>query len=171
MQKPIDAGMVFCYCTDMQFHSDLPTVQMSYQNFGAAWLIILRGDNPQELELAQNSLFNHEASGGSFETNPDAPGLVTFWSSEKRLAQYFVNRYWWQHGGADGPEQAELAQVCAEEYIASLRECHETFIRRDAKEKYDVEPHGMGVTGAEKPDWDLGAEAVAIGVDKAGQNE
>jgi hypothetical protein len=62
---------------------------VSYQNLGTNWLVILNG-NENDVELAFNSFYNHGATSGELDWN--ATYNATFWSTPAKMRTYFFNR-------------------------------------------------------------------------------
>jgi hypothetical protein len=133
-------------------------VDMSYQNFGSSWLIVLRGATEQ-IESAFNGLFNFCATNGQLTYQDHLQTVATFWSSEEAMDNFFFQKCLNQRvlssvdkgvrGGSAGPADAyAIAQ------LATLKTTSENFMdfTRDA---YMPETYGLGKITAENPDNDM----------------
>lgn len=130
-------------------------VSLNYQNFGAAWLGILRG-SPENIELVFNGLYNLQATENRGPTYHDAAHTVaTFWTSRKRLYKFFFNRYLLPRTtGDDGAELIASANRFADDSIAAFKDgSHEGFLRFNRT--VIPETYGQGTKSAERPDEDF----------------
>lgn len=132
-------------------------VDLTYQNFGSAWLCILRGTT-ENIESVFNGLYNFCGTNGK---EPDyrnsSHTCAVFWSDKKSLRRFFFNQYYIPrfdlNKAWDGKTIRE-AMTRAKAQIQSLREtAHEFFINFD--KVFDVDTHCVGNIKAERPDSDF----------------
>lgn len=132
-------------------------VTVGYQNFGSAWLIILRGKE-EDIELAYNSLYNLCATPNrcTLEFPEQTKTVATFWTDEQNLLRYWRNRYECLHpelGRTIAKRKCAEAENYALTQVNILRDtCHEFF--RDFS-KNVPEYFGTGTISAAKPDSDF----------------
>ena len=123
--------------------------EVSYQNFGTSWLIILKGAE-KDIEESYNSFYNFCASG--IEPNLDwrdgAKTVATFWSNETRMKDYFKNIF---EICREGLETETVAFV--DKNLAELRNSPESFW--DFRKHYMPDVHETGTIKAERPDNDF----------------
>ena len=136
----------------MKLHSDLD-VNFTYQNFGSAWLGILRGST-ENIELAFNSLFNLCATNGSKEYQDHLELIATFWTDKHAMRRYFFNRYYMPR--YNGAKDGKLARAAMRHAWAKLEQLsatsHESYLSFD---RNVAEAFGMGSITAERPDTDF----------------
>lgn len=137
----------------------IPTldVDLTYQNFGSAWLGILRGST-DNIELAFNSLFNHCATSGEHQFQDHLQCVSLFWSDRRAMRRYFFNQYFMpRYLGHLGKGQGRLARMAMRHALAKLNELattsHEFFM--DFSNRYMPETYGNGCISAERPDSDM----------------
>lgn len=75
----------------MKLYDSLP-VTLTYQNFGSAWLLIMRGPT-EDIETCYNSLYNYCATNGNLEYPEQTKTVATIWTDTTNLKRYFANRY------------------------------------------------------------------------------
>lgn len=130
-------------------------VTVKYQNFGSAWLLILRG-RTEDVELVFNGLYNLCATDGSIEYPEQTKTIGKVWTSEENLRRFFTNRFDFAN-----PDYADAIanNNCPEKdnyvntQIEELRLNHEFFLK--FSEGYMPDTYGQGTIGAEKPDDDF----------------
>lgn len=129
-------------------------VKLSYQNFGSAWLCVLRGKT-EDIELVFNGLFNWGATNGECYFVDHSQTVATFWSSEEQLTRFFYNIYSVSSSTRYKGRKANL--LASSNKIAALKEsCHEIFLRfDDGVPEIFAEGHSLGHLTAEKPDDDF----------------
>lgn len=143
-------------------------VTLAYQNFGSAWLGILRGKT-EEIDLTFNGLFNLLATSGEMEFHDHTKCLATFWTSQEGMHRFFFNQFYLpRETGKNGQEKlVALANAYAAERIAELRESHEGFMRFDRV--YMPNAYGIGTATAEKPDYNYRELATTSGLSDNGK--
>jgi hypothetical protein len=121
-------------------------VQMSFQNCGSVWLMILRGSEA-EIELAFNGLYNFGATGGRLDYTTHDKTTAKFWSNEESMYSFYYMRHYIKHNGqkaarlwAEG-KMRELRQTCEQFYSFTRRGPDATF--------------GVSTATAERPDTDF----------------
>jgi hypothetical protein len=107
-------------------------VQLSYHNFGSAWLMILRGST-EEIELTFNGLFNLCATNGELEYKDHLQTVATFWSDETNMQKFFFNQFFLprcttrkKKEKTDGAYPTGV--WIAKQKMDELRQCHEFFL-------------------------------------------
>lgn len=129
-------------------------VTFSYQNFGSAWLGILRGPT-EEIEHVFNGLYNLCGTHGKL-TYPDHLGIVgLFWTDRKMMRRFFFNRYTFPYRVASFAKQGKFIRKAMRHALAQLKlvsKHHEEF-RRYAPAS--VIPYCNGSITAERPDTDM----------------
>jgi hypothetical protein len=66
-------------------------VDFTIQNFGTAWLGILRGKT-EDIEIVFNGFFNFCATSGKLEYKDHCQTIATFWTNKRKMKRYFYNR-------------------------------------------------------------------------------
>lgn len=142
------------YIGSMKFIHNLD-VDLHYQNFGSAWLGIMRGPTEQ-IELAFNSLFNYCATNGRLEYQDHTQTVATFWTSPTQMLRYFVNRWLIPRGLGSylesNPKHFRTACWYANGFLNQLKVNHEVFQEHNIE---DLHYYTCGVAKAEKPDVDM----------------
>ena len=142
----------------MKLHSTL-NVELTYQNFGSAWLGVLRGTT-EAINQAFNGLYNFCATNGECQFQDHAQCIATFWTDRKAMRRYFFNRYNIQrYVGRDDINNGKLARASmryAHEQMNLLTgKCHEPYLNFDKQGK-DVDLYSCGgKISAERPDTDM----------------
>jgi hypothetical protein len=75
---------------------DTLNVELSYQNCGSQWLIVLAGKE-EEIELAFNGCYNLCATSGDLRFTDHTRSTATFWSKEKNMRRFFYNLNFLRH--------------------------------------------------------------------------
>lgn len=136
-----------------KFIKPYPTVNvaMTYQNFGSAWLCVLRGKT-EDIELVFNGLFNFGATNGDIQYFDHSKTVATFWSTEESLQRFFYNVS--VFSGVTRYRGKAVNQAEANKKIEYIRDhCHEPFMDFDNVFAPDV--YGVGSIKAENPDNDF----------------
>lgn len=132
-------------------------VDLSYQNFGSAWLCILRGST-ENIESVYNGLYNFCATNGKEPSYRNASQTcAVFWSDKKSLRRFFFNQHFIPRFDVDkicDGKTIRAAMRHAKECIKALRETgHEFFI--DFSHTFELDAYSVGQVKAEKPDSDF----------------
>lgn len=130
-------------------------VDLTYQNFGSAWLGILRGAT-ENIELAFNGLFNHCATNGEHQFQDHLQCVSSFWSDRRAMRRFFFNQYFMPKVVAErgNGKLARMAMRYAHTKLAELAATsHEFFM--DFSKQYMLEPYSNGCITAERPDSDM----------------
>lgn len=139
----------------MKIHKTL-SVDFGIQNFGTAWLGILRGPTEQ-IELAFNGFYNYRATEGKLEYQDGCQTIATFWTSKKKMRRYFINRYYIPAFDVDNRKSAAKtaweARRWAIEQMSLLSNSQEAFINYNKQIEPDT--YSCGIISAEKPDLSL----------------
>lgn len=143
--------------TPFRIYSNCP-VDISYQNFGSVWLVILRGKE-QDIEATFNGFFNFGATNGDLDFHDGEHTIGTFWTKEENLRWAFatirLNHYLLKGRGqkAKGRKGGfwNKALNAAEVMMGRLKQRHEPFISYSST---GVESFSTGTVRAEKPDYD-----------------
>lgn len=126
-------------------------VTMTYQNFGSAWLCILRGKT-EDIELVFNGLYNFGATNGDVQYFDHAKTVATFWSTEEQLQRFFYNVA--VFSGVTRYRGKVVNQAHANERIEYIRaNCHEPFM--DFANVFEPDVYGVGSIKAANPDDDF----------------
>tara|TARA_A100001037_G_scaffold302905_1_gene335682 strand:+ start:2027 stop:2455 length:429 start_codon:yes stop_codon:yes gene_type:complete len=64
-------------------------MKLYYQDCGTYTAVAIESDDPREIELQYNSLYNHGATDGELHYMSDRFAYV--WTDEERLEKYFLN--------------------------------------------------------------------------------
>jgi hypothetical protein len=130
----------------MKLYPSKLNVNLSYQNCGSKWLVILSGETEKDIEMAFNGLFNFCATNGKLTFTNHLKTLAYFWSSEEKMRRYFrlhcemfLDRY--------------RAHTYAQEKIKELESSSQTFFNYDKQEFVDT--YDVGTSRAERPDADF----------------
>lgn len=130
-------------------------VTLTYQNFGSAWLGILRGPTEQ-IERAFNGLFNLGGANGEHEFQDHLSMLTLFWTSKKGLRRFFFNRYFLARvtSWRGNLRLARAAMRFAQAQVSQLRETgHEAYLNFGHRSLPEI--YTCGQLTAEKPDVDM----------------
>lgn len=133
-------------------------VTLTYQNFGSAWLCILRGKT-EDIHQVFNAFWNFGATNGEYQFFDHAQTVATFWSDADSLAQCFYRmiQFSAKHQSDGRKANLQLAQAC----MNTLRgNCHEAFLDFDSM-IFMGEVYATGTISAERPD-DSFKDAVII---------
>lgn len=147
-------GAGVCHPAIMKLYPNLD-VEFTYQNFGSAWLGILRGASEQ-IELAFNGLFNLCATNGEHEFQDHLRCVSVFWSSRNAMRRFFFNQYYMPRFDAcqSNGKLVRSAMRHALRQIETLSQtCHEDFMNFD--NQYAPDTYVCGQITAEKPDSDM----------------
>lgn len=138
-------------------------VTVTYQNFGSAYLVVLRG-RQHEIELGFNSLFNFCATNGELNWPEQSKTIATFWTDKEALQKYWSLRFEFGEATRNLGDHARDLYVAAR--MEELSENHEQFL--DFSNSFVPEVHSLGTVKAERPDEDLRDMFVTNGLkDKA----
>jgi hypothetical protein len=173
VQKPIDTDFWFAsmspnkaQCaacsaepkqTIMRVYPDID-VELTYQNFGSSWLVILRGST-ENIERVFLGLWNLGATQGELEYKDHLQTVARFWSDEKNMRRFFMNQIdiplcTVPHKKKETDRVYKTACIVADAKMKVLRETsHEFFLNHRLTSPGDV--YDMGVVCAEKPDVDM----------------
>lgn len=132
-------------------------VQLSYHNFGSAWLMILKGST-EEIDLAFNGLFNLCATNGSYEFRDHLKTVAVFWSDESSMERFFFNQFFLprcttrkKKEKTDGAYPSAVS--FATNQMGQLRLCHEFFL--DFNNRFVPDTYTNGKISAERLDTDM----------------
>jgi hypothetical protein len=118
--------------------------ELSYQNCGSVWLMVIRGPQ-KDIELLFNCLFNNGATNGQLDFTTGCKTVAKFWSSEAKMWQYFYNRHF------SLPTNGSGASNYADRMVQQLRGYHVNFLDFH-RTLVMVDGMCIGVASAEKPD-------------------
>ena len=139
----------------MQLYAALP-IWFTYQNFGSAWLGILRGPT-ESIQEAFNGLYNLAATNGEFEFGDHLETIGVFWTEWRQMRRYFFNRYYMPRCDGNTKGQGKLARSAMRYALAQLdllaESCHESYLVFEDKSM--PETYGSGMICAERPDSDM----------------
>lgn len=134
-------------------------VWLTYQNFGSAWLGILRGPTEQ-IEQVFNGLFNLRATNGEMNYFDHCKTVATFWTSKPALIRFFRNQYllvrepdnYKDEISANLMNEARLYVLIQMSELAdggheALMDFSDTF--------FETSEYSMGKVSAERPDCDM----------------
>jgi len=121
-------------------------VTIAFQNYGSVWLMVLRGKE-EEILLVFNGLWNLKATSGELEFTDHNRSIAKFWSSEKRMYQFFFNRHFLQW------DSEKHAHVYARMQMDVLRQQSMVFQPQRGFPLSDA--FSMGSASAERPDLDF----------------
>lgn len=130
----------------MKLYNELD-VDLTFQNFGSQWLMIMRGEE-NDILLAFNGMWNYGATSGEIDFTDHAKTVAKFWSDEKKMLKYFKNRFWIGHNMTE-----PMAIMVAGKEMEKLRAERQTFINFNQKQMPDG--YNMGTSSAERPDSDF----------------
>jgi len=127
---------------------------LSYQNFGSAWLGILRGGY-DSIKLTCNGLFNLRGMNGKEEYHNEDKSLATFWTSEDGMRRFFYNQHYLprEMGCHDVAVLKEQAQLFAASKLDELAAHHEEFMVFNSTPQ--VSAFSSGTIAAARPDEDF----------------
>lgn len=157
---------------------------LTLQNFGSAYLLILRGTT-KDIKEGFNSFFNWGGVSSNatidLTENPNE-SIGVFWSNERALIRYWLNRYLIAHPERNektifavelnerGEPNYEILDGDAMEFIANqiaeMRSNSEKFMT--FTKSYVPAEHGIGRISAERPDHSF-LEAAHVHVTKKQQ--
>lgn len=139
----------------MKLYSNLD-VDLTYQNFGSAWLGILRGAT-ENIELAFNGLFNMCATNGGHQFQDHLELMTIFWTDRKAMRRFFFNTHFIPRCEGNKPGQLRLAREAMRFAHSRLDELsatsHENYL--DFEKVFAPETYGNGTITAERPDSDM----------------
>lgn len=140
----------------MKLHSNID-VDITYQNFGTAWLGILRGAT-ENIELVFNGLFNFCATNGDHQFQDHLQCVSLFWTDKRAMRRYFFNRYYLpRYIHKRDINNGRLVRNAMRYALGELKKLaetsHEFFLNFD--KQYSIEPYGQGCVSAERPDNDM----------------
>lgn len=129
-------------------------VSLNFQNFGSAWLGVLRGV-PQHIKLVCNGLFNLRATNGSEEYHNEERTVATYWTSEDAMRRFFYNQHYLSRemGHTNLPVLREESQLFAETQLSNMLQRHEEFMTFESNSPGIT--FGSGTITAERPDSDM----------------
>lgn len=131
-------------------------VTLHYQNFGSAWLCILRGPT-EKIKEVFNGLFNLCATNGELEFQDHLEMVATFWTDKRAMRRFFFNQFFMpRFMGNRGRGQGKLARMAmrfAWQRLEAMSSCHEFYL--DFANHYVPETYGNGCISAERPDIDM----------------
>lgn len=152
--------------TDMKLYKNLD-VNLSYQNFGSTWVLVLRGKT-EDIELAVNGLYNWGATNGDCEYYDHTQTVGVIWTDKPSLLKFFESQARNQLL-VDIPFDKDKAnrhyrkclafninvasKELARQRIEELQHQHENFFRFANGQM--PETYGTGTIGAERPDNDM----------------
>jgi hypothetical protein len=135
-----------------------PTVDVdfNYQNFGSAWLGILRGAT-ENIELVFNGLYNLCATNGTHQFQDHLQCVSIFWTDKRAMRRFFFNRYYLprftSRFDVNNGKLVRQAMRHAHEQLAILsQDSHETYLRFN---RSMPETYSSGTICAERPDNDM----------------
>jgi hypothetical protein len=151
----IDVGRVLPHChfeltNIMRLYQNLD-VNLTYQNFGSTWALVLRGKT-EDIEQAANGLYNWGATNGDCEFYDHAQTVGVIWTDKPSLQKFFENVIEQQLFNEDKPMHAGV-KTEAEARIQEMQSCHENFF--DFANRFVPETYGTGTMTAERPDADM----------------
>jgi hypothetical protein len=127
-------------------------VVLTYQNFGSAWLCVLRG-NTENIDLVFNGLFNLCATNGDYQFFDHLQTVAVFWSDRKAMRRFFFNQTY-LYESQPCLRAAKRAMRKALDMILKLRaNGHEFFM--DFSNQFVAEIYATGQMTAERPDSDF----------------
>lgn len=131
-------------------------VDLTYQNFGSAWLGVLRGAT-DNIELAFNGLYNFCATNGSLSYQDHVKCVATFWSDRKGMRRFFFNQHYIpRFEDRNHPDNGRLVRQSmrhAQAQMSLLCASHEPFM--DFDNRFAPAVFTCGKITAERPDSDL----------------
>jgi hypothetical protein len=101
-------------------------VTLTIQDYGTAWLGILRG-SPADINLVFNGLYNWKATNGDCEYTTD--NVAIFWTSPKQMERFFFNQIEVSCSTDDCPANIKANARAKVEWVKE--NCGEVFYRRD----------------------------------------
>ena len=150
MKRKLEFTYIPPVARNMRVYANI-NVTLTYQNFGSAWLGILRGAK-EDIELVFNGLFNFGATNGELHYYDHNETLALFWSSEEDLQRFFYNVR--VYSGSTRYLGKEKNLLAAAERMEQLKEnCQESFMNFSQKFQPDV--YSVGTISAERPDNDF----------------
>jgi hypothetical protein len=132
-------------------------VELTYQNFGSAWLGVLRGST-DNIETVFNGLFNLCATNGERQFQDHLQCVAVFWSDRRAMRRFFFNRYYMpRYHPEPDVRNVRLVRDAMRYALQSLKQLaqgnHEAFL--DFSKCYVPEVYGTGTISAERPDSDM----------------
>lgn len=131
-------------------------VEMSIQNHGTNWLVILRGST-EDISLVFNGLWNFGATSAELTFVDHTQTTATFWSNKEKLGKFFFLKSFFAIAEkCKGVKRGAFPQCesYAAQKLAELEETHEQFYDFNRK-KITPDPFSFGRAVAEKPDDDF----------------
>lgn len=132
-------------------------VTMNYQNFGSAWLCILRGPT-EKIQEVFNGLYNYCATSGELKFQDHLEMVATFWTDKRAMRRFFFNQYFMPRClGNRGRGQGRLARMAmrfAWQRLEAMSNHHEFFLDF-ANQTVPDETYANGCISAERPDSDM----------------
>lgn len=149
-------GLVLVYFGTMRLYSNLD-VEVTYQNFGSAWLGVMRGAT-ENIELCFNGLFNLCATSGEHQYQDHLQTISLFWTERKAMRRFFFNRYYLpRFTSRKDVGNGKLVRDAMRHAWAQLElmtsTSHEAFL--DFDNQFMPETYGNGMITAERPDADM----------------
>jgi hypothetical protein len=140
----------------MKLYETVP-VDMTYQNFGSAWLGVLRGPTEQ-IELTFNGLFNLCATNGRLEYKDHLSMVAVFWTDRRAMRRFFFNRYFiprcMGNRGRGNGKLVRMSMRYAWNQLATLNKTsHEAYLNFTGNREQTF--YSCGKIGAERPDTDM----------------
>ena len=120
----------------------LYNTNLTFQNFGSSWLIILRGA-VEDINQSFNSFFNLNGANGSIDITDNNPPVGVFWSNEKAINRYWQNRFLLLNPSYNDElvyQGKDLeANIYVEKMITEMRQNQEVFVTFN--NKYILDEH------------------------------
>jgi len=134
-------------------------VWLTYQNFGSAWLGILRGPTEQ-IEQVFNGLFNLRATNGEMNYFDHSKTVAVFWTSKPALIRFFRNQYllvrepdnYKDEVSADLMNEARLHVLIQ---MSELTDGGHEALMDFADTSFEASEYTLGQISAERPDCDM----------------
>jgi hypothetical protein len=122
--------------------------EVTYQNFGTSWLIIIKGKE-DDIEQTYNSLYNWQATGmhPHLDYRDAARTVATCWTNQGNWIRYCANIFELRHDTKKG------LFLYVREQLRELKNSQESFW--DFRREYEPDIYSNGVITAEKPDEDF----------------
>ena len=135
-------------------------VDLTYQNGGTVWLVILRGAK-QDIEQVFNGLWNLGATGGELDwedfKDDNGNDIAVFWSNHKNMYKFFFNLFFFRNADNYKGIKYGVFPACYEfaDSQIELLQSNPVQFRNFNKTKSVLEPYSIGTNIAEKPDEDF----------------
>lgn len=135
-------------------------VNLTYQNFGSTWALIMRGKT-ESIEAATNGLFNWKATSGDVEFHDLAETVGVIWTNEDSMEHFFfcqaenhlLNQIDCEPNSDMEKRIKKVASSISTRKMKCLREYHENFFNFSGS--HAPETYGNGKLTAERPDVDM----------------